>query len=158
MILHIEIHLWYMVTIISSLNSDQRNKKLLIISCCRPLLKSSFFIYIRGAGSTREVWGGGPSPCVGPAVREVMLLTAETGKQVMACPGRQRGRSQRRKRLGLPRKRGEQQLRKKSGGKRETESRLRQVVKGPFTTIFFESKELGTQVTKVACMLAAKPI
>ena len=50
-----------------------------------------FFIYIRGAGSTREVWGD-PSPCVGPAARdamllmkEAMLLTAETGKQVMVC-------------------------------------------------------------------------
>ena len=66
---------------------------------CRPPLKSqgvfSFFIYIRGAGSTREVWGGDPSPCGGPAARdamllmkEAMLLTAETGKQVMACPRR----------------------------------------------------------------------
>ncbi|RVX15425.1 hypothetical protein CK203_008990 [Vitis vinifera] len=44
-------------------------------------------------GSTRAVWGD-PSPCVGPTARDVMLLmkeamllTAETGKQVMACPG-----------------------------------------------------------------------
>ncbi|RVW59319.1 hypothetical protein CK203_091082 [Vitis vinifera] len=48
-----------------------------------------------GAGSTREVWGD-PSPCVGPAARdamllmkEAMLLTAETGKQVMVCWGRE---------------------------------------------------------------------
>ena len=58
---------------------------------CRPPLKSqgvfSFFIYIRGAGST-EKCGGDPSPCVGPAARDTMLLTAETRKQVMACPRR----------------------------------------------------------------------
>ena len=73
-----------------------------------------FFIYIRGAGSTREVWGD-TSPCVGPAARdamllmkEAMLLTAETGKR----------------RSGLPRKIG-------TGDEKERKERKRVLGGGP---------------------------
>ena len=93
--------------------------------------------------------GGDPSPCVGPAARDAMLLTAETGKQVMACREDRRKGKEGERREGLGEKerfqRGREEKKKKAGRRRGAFAATQKKLSGFIGMIYFLLIGLGTK-------------